>query len=69
MSIERNSSTLKIDDVVTYLLYIRQNNMEVMNHDTLIARGWPIDRGKGKNLQYKVEVNGVYLRPNPIVQR
>ena len=39
-----------------------------MNHDTLIARGWPIDRGKGKNLQYKVEVNGVYLRPNPIVQ-
>ena len=50
MAIESNSTTLKIEDVVAYLLLeeMRWNNMEGLIKDAFMVRGQSVDRDKGK---------------------
>ena len=61
MTIERNNTTLKIDDVVASLLSkeMRKKNMAGSTHDSLVVRGLPVKKGKDKSSSTKSKSRGI----------
>jgi hypothetical protein len=59
VDIGSNKTTLALEDVVASLLEeMRRKNMEGSTNDSLVVRGQPVDKDKGKFSSRKSELKG-----------